>query len=451
MNVPRIVRMRHHHAIVLLVAAIVTFPCCTGGNSLTGDRSPSLVCDASNGSLVLPEGFCALVVADKVGAARHLAVTPAGHEVYVRLSTARADRPGGIVVLRDTSGDGRADVVRAFSETVGTGIAIENGYLYASSVSTIVRYPLTSGDEVAVRTPEVVVADLPRARFSEHLARPFAFDGAGSMYVHIPAPSDSCGVRGSSHSPDPCSELKDGAGVWRFRAQELNQSYDRDRVQVASGIRSSVGMQWSRKDNLLYLVNHGRSDLNHRAFPSTYPKGLFPELPADELLAVSPEGGTFGWPYCYPDASRARLVLAPDYGGDGAASGRCRQFKEPLVMLPAHAAPNDLLLYAGTQFPPRYREGMFIALHGGWNDAGVPPTGYRVVFQPMADRRPTGPLEDFATGFVDFQTIQSPEDALYRPVGLAEGPDGSLFIADSKQGRIWRVVYQGHQRERTSP
>ena len=163
-------------------------------------------------------------------------------------------------------------------------------------------------------------------------------------------------------------------------------------------------------------------------------------------------GDDFGWPYCYHDPELGRLVLAPEYGGDGKRAGRCDGKREPLLAFPAHWAPNALLFYTGDQFPERYRGGAFVAFHGSWNRAPLPQAGYSVGFVPMstgtgasagtwAGVGPSGGFEVFADGFAG--PLKGPRDARHRPSGLAQGPDGSLYIADDSGGRIWRVFYRG--------
>jgi glucose/arabinose dehydrogenase len=130
-------------------------------------------------------------------------------------------------------------------------------------------------------------------------------------------------------------------------------------------------------------------------------------------------------------------VLAPEYGGDGRAVGRCAAVAPPAFAFPAHWAPNALLFYTGTQFPAAYRGGLFVAFHGSWNRAPLPQQGYNVVFLPFAGGRPRGPFQVFADGF------RGPTpDRTYRPTGLAQGPDGSLYMADDRGGRVYRVIYR---------
>ena len=121
--------------------------------------------------------------------------------------------------------------------------------------------------------------------------------------------------------------------------------------------------------------------------------------PAEELVLLQ-RGADFGWPECYYDYDQKKLVLAPEYGGDGGkTSGVCAQKQEPVAAFPAHWAPNDMLIYEGNQFPTAYKDGAFIAFHGSWNRAPVAAEGYNVVFQPLADGKASGPFVVFADGF----------------------------------------------------
>ncbi len=401
--------------------------------------SPALACAPENDGISLPEGFCAVVVADSLGPARHVAVEGDG-DVYVMLRRPAAD--GAIAALRDTTGDGRADVVAYFGETGGTGIGLRGGYLYVAPDTMILRYRLTDGDLRPADPPETVVSAFPRER--SHAAKPFAFDDAGWIYVNVGAPSNACqdpdrqqGVPGR----DPCPLLEHYGGVWRFRADALGQTPDRDGFRYATGIRNGVANAWNPGTDKLYVAQHGRDQLS-QLWPDLYTDEQSAELPAEELFEVE-EGDDFGWPYCYFDQQQGKKVLAPEYGGDGQQVGRCADVEAPIAAFPGHWAPNDLLFYTGRQFPARYRGGAFIAFHGSWNRAPLPQQGYNVVFVPFTDGKVSGAYEVFADGFAGADPLVSPGDARYRPMGLAQGPDGSLYLTDSRQGRLWRVIYTG--------
>lgn len=156
-------------------------------------------------------------------------------------------------------------------------------------------------------------------------------------------------------------------------------------------------------------------------------------------------GSDFGWPYCYFDPALARKVLAPEYGGDGSAIGRCDTMQAPMIGFPAPWAPNGLHFYRGTRFPEEYRAGAFIAFHGSWNRAPLPQAGYNVVFAQFVGDEPAGDWEVFADGFAGDEV--GPGSADFRPCGVAEGPDGSPYVSDDAGGRIYRILYTGGRRE----
>ena len=153
------------------------------------------------------------------------------------------------------------------------------------------------------------------------------------------------------------------------------------------------------------------------------------------------QGGDYGWPECYYDPFQSKLVLAPEYGGDGGKKvGSCAGKIAPIAAFPAHWAPNGMVFYDKQEFPPHYH-GVFIAFHGSWNRAPFPQSGYNVVFQPLVGDRASGKCEIFADGFAGM--TKSPEKAAHRPSGVAVGPDGSLYVSDDVRGRIYRIVYRG--------
>lgn len=115
----------------------------------------------------------------------------------------------------------------------------------------------------------------------------------------------------------------------------------------------------------------------------------------------------------------------------------------PIYGFPAHWAPNDLMFYTGMQFPEKYRGGAFIAFHGSWNRSPN-QDGFQITFLPMENTEVTGDPEIFAGGFIGSDSISTSSEARARPTGLAMGPDGSMYISDSVNGRIWRIIYTGH-------
>ena len=418
---------------LIAVSLLISLASCNKSGS---GRTLIIPPDGDNGGILLPPGFGALVVADDLGAGRHIALRDNG-DMYVHLR--RLNELGhGIVALRDTSGNGKADIVRSFSEAAGTGIRLHQGYLYYSSRTQVFRSRLPSGSLLPDGGIDTLVHMVDGAG---HMEKPFDFDDRGNMYVNIGSLSNACEeVLRTGHSPgvDPCTELETRAGIWRFSDSGLHQQQDLQ-LRYATGIRNAVALAWNRDTGKLYALQHGRDDL-HRYWPEHFTAEQNLELPAEIFFDIE-EGDDLGWPYCYYDHFRRQHMLGPEYGGTGIETGRCAGVKEPLLAFPGHWGPNDLLFYRGTQFPERYRNGAFIAFHGSWNRLGYDQAGFNVVFVPMADGRPSGDWEIFADGFKGSMPIQSSGDALFRPCGLAEGPDGSLYVVDSQKGRIWRIMY----------
>ena len=421
------------------------------GDGATAQAAASAGPACDNAGLTLAEGFCATVFADSIGHARHLAVGPDG-TVYANTWSGRYygnDQPhagGFLVALRDTTGDGRADVVARFGDSVqsgghgGTGIAVYRGAVYAESNDRILRYAFSDGDPVPSGKPSVVVLGLPLT--GDHPMHPFAIDSSGGLYIDLGSATNSCQVKNRiplSTGHRPCTELETRGGIWRYDANERGQRFS-PAARFATGIRNADGIAVDSTGHGIYATQHGRDQLAEN-WPKLYQPVQGANFPSEELFRVE-KGADYGWPECYFDSAQAKLVLAPEYGGDGGmAVGQCASTRPPVAYFPAQWAPNDLLFYSGKQFPPRYREGAFIAFHGSWNRAPLPQGGYNIVFVPLAGDKPTGKYEVFADGFAG--AVKAPGQAAHRPSGLAAGPDGAIYIADDQHGRIWRVTYGG--------
>ena len=401
-----------------------------------------------NGGLFLPGNFEAVVVVDSIAeSVRHMAVT---HDGLLYAKLRNANETGSIAVLKDTDNDGDADIIQKFGGqeirekwSYATAMRIYNGYIYFSSDLVVYRYKLIPGTLVPEGEPEVVLTDDHEHGKHEHIGKPIAFDKKGYMYVPFGAPSNACqDPKRTPGAPglDPCPQLENHGGIWRFDANRLGQTQE-DGIKYATGIRSVVAMTWNPNDEYLYVVMHGRDDLL-RLWPNKYSPWESALLPSEEFIRVS-EGSNFGWPYCYYDQIKGKKVLAPEYGGDGEIVGRCAEFQDPIIGFPGHWAPNDLVFYQGDQFPARYKQGAFIAFHGSTNRAPYPQSGYIVVFVPFKDGTPSGEWEVFADGFAGVDPIVSVNDALHRPMGIAFGPDGEMYISDSVKGKIWKVTYTG--------
>jgi glucose/arabinose dehydrogenase len=405
---------------------------------------------SNDGGLTLPSGFCASVFADGIGHARHLAVAPNG-VVYV--NTWSGDYydfdkvpPGGfIVALQDKTGAGKADTIERFGETVqtkgagGTGIYVYEGSVYAEINDRIVRYPLPASGLVPQNEPETVVSGLPLG--GDHPMHPFVIDSQGSLFVDVGSATNSCQPKNRQPKipgDNPCTELETRAGTWRFDANKTNQTFSPS-SRYATGIRNGEGFAIDPAGRL-FVTQHGRDQL-HSNWPDLYKPEEEATLPAEEVMLLK-SGGDYGWPECYYDGGQKKLVLAPEYGGDGGKTvGVCAQKTGPAAAFPAHWAPNGMVYYNGKQFPARYRSGVFIAFHGSWNRAPYAQGGYNVVFQSLDGDHASGNCEIFADGFAG--ATKTPDKADHRPSGVAVGPDGALYVSDDIRGRIYRIVYTG--------
>jgi glucose/arabinose dehydrogenase/mono/diheme cytochrome c family protein len=407
-------------------------------------------CQNQDVGISLSPGFCATVFADNLGHVRHLAVS-SDNVVYANSWSGRYyhnDTPpagGFLLAIKDTTGSGKADVIQRFGPDKstgaagGTGVALYNGALYAELNDKIVRYVRTTGEIAPSSKAETVLSGMPL--IGDHPMHPFVIDATGNLFVDLGSATNACQAANRmplSPGHDPCIELETRAGIWRYDANKTDQTFSASE-RYATGIRNGEGFAFD-KAGRLYVTQHGRDQLSQN-WPKLYTVEQGVELPAEEILELK-QGGDYGWPECYYDQDQKKLVLAPEYGGDGGKSvGVCAGKHEPVAAFPGHWAPNDMLIYTGTQFPEPYRDGALIAFHGSWNRAPREQAGYNVVFQPLADGKAAGDYVVFADGFAGVH--KDPGRAAFRPSGLAMGPDGALYIGDDVHGRIWRVTYRG--------
>ena len=406
-------------------------------------------CDT--GGLSLPPGFCATVFADNLGNVRHIAVGADGTlyanswngSTYFRAGVPPPE--GFLIALPDANKDGKADKTVRFGVTPaegskgGTGIGLYKTFVYAEMNDQIVRYGLGGGG-IPTGKPQVVVKDLPLG--GDHPMHPFAINAKGQLFVDLGSASNSCqpqnrkaGVPGA----EPCTELETRGGTWLYSADKLDQTFS-PAQRYATGIRNGMGLSFDTAGRL-FATQHGRDQLPQN-WAKLYPDGKAgAELPSEELMLVK-QGGDYGWPFCYYDGQQKKLVLAPEYGGDGGkAQGVCAGKTPPVAAFPAHWGPNDLKIYNSKAFPAGWQGGAFIAFHGSWNRAPNPQDGFVVVFQPLRNGQASGNYVVFADGFAGPGKARG--QAIFRPTGLAVGPDGALYISEDTKGRIWKVTYNG--------
>ncbi len=353
----------------------------------------------------LPNGDVLVAESANPGNARDSALPP--EQLAARWAAGnRGHSANRITLLRDADRDGKPELRSTLLAGLNrpVGMALLGDWLYVANTDQLVRYPFRLGDTSITVSSERVL-ELPAGGYNNHWTRNVVANPEGTkLYVSV----------GSATNVD--TEGIDAQDPRRAAILELNPDGSGMRV-FAGGLRNPVGMDWAPDASTLWTVVNERD-------------GLGDDLVPDYLTSVR-DGAFYGWPYAYfgrhedprQRGKRPDLVatsIAPDYA------------------LGAHTASLGLAFYRGSAFPAPYRSGAYIGQHGSWNRSQL--AGYRVMFVPFADGRPSGPAEEFLGGFV----ADSSEAEVYgRPLGVAVLPDGSLLVADDPANRIWRVSHAG--------
>jgi glucose/arabinose dehydrogenase len=421
-----------------------------GALALTLASIPAMA-DEPDG-LKLPPGFHAMVVADGLTGMRHLAVRDNG-DIYISTRVGR-NQPGLGIIALHIGPDGKADRTEHFATADaiaadadridgGTGIRFYKGALYASSVTGVYRFDLPRDGLVPTAAPVKIVDGIPTGG---QLNRMLAFDGKGGMYVSVSGPGNLCANPVPATAPkgtkpvglNPCP-LNDRGGIWRFDARKPGQKFPDGGAHIVTGLRDLDSLDYRAGDGL-YGIMHDRNGTS-----TTWPELVSASDEnniAEEMHKMRP-GTDLGWPYTYYDGARNLRLTAPEYGGDGKTPAT-KKYDTPALAFTGHSAPLDMLFYTGKQFPAVYRGGAFVAMHGG-NGPAIPGghNGYDIVFVPFAKGGIDG-WSVFADGFAGpLPTSRVAATAAYRPVGLAQAPDGGLYVADSQKGRLWKISYSG--------
>lgn len=308
-----------------------------------------------------------------------------------------------ITLFRDRDKDGRPEFRSDFLMNLNRphGMALLGDYFYVGNTDAVVRYRYQAG-QTQITTPGEKILDLPAGG---HYTRNIVANAAGTkLYVSV----------GSGSNVDENGE--DAKDPRRAAILEINPDGGGMRV-FASGLRNPVGMAWEPVTKTLWTAVNERDALGD-------------ELVPDYMTSVR-EGAFYGWPYSYfgQNEDPRKKGQRPDLVAKAVV---------PDFALGAHTASLGLAFYTGTAFPAKYRGGAFLGQHGSWNRSSF--VGYKVVFVPFQNGQPSGPLEDFLTGFI----ANAAESKAYgRPVGVTVAPDGSLLVADDEGNKVWRVSYTG--------
>jgi glucose/arabinose dehydrogenase len=352
-------------------------------------------------------------------------------DIYVKLNALKGGK--GIIFLTDTNHDGSVEQKNAFAGHPGTGIRIKNGYLYSSSNSAVYRYKLNEKGEVAdTSTAELIVKGLVDRKRDN--SKSIALDDQGNLYVTVGSYNESCRKDGSGEGIPGCPLLDSVGGIWQFKADKPNQTYS-DGVHYAKGLKNVVGLDWNSNTNSLFAMQHGRGSFDDK-FPQYYTPKQSSELPAETMYELH-KGDDAGWPFVYYDQFQKKKMISPEYGGDGKKTVEDK-YLNPIAAFPAHLGPNDLLFYTGSQFPEKYKNGAFVVFH---NQSPELKKGFLVAFVPFKNGKPSGGWEIFADNFSGIDLTKPSGPIKYRPMGIAEGPDGSLYVADDLKGTIFKITY----------
>ena len=351
--------------------------------ALTGDPGAAV--------LTLPAGFEATIFAEGLNGPRFLTAGPDG-ALYV------ADRGNNrIVALADDDGNGQADEILVFAADLPSphSIVFHEGAFYVGVPTGVIRLVDSDGDR---RADEIstLIDDIPGS--GTHSTRTVAFLPDGRLVLSVGSTCNACVEEDWRRATVLIYDPPQAGGEQRY----------------AGGLRNAVGLAIEPSTGALWATNNGRDLLGD-------------DIPPDTLHRVV-AGGDYGWPFCH-----AGTIPDPQLGGPDACAG----VPKPALAIQAHSAPLGLAFYDGAQFPAEYNGDLFMAYHGSWNRRE--PTGYKVVRVPFADGAPSGGAEDFATGWL------TPDGAVGRPVGVAVGGDGALYVSDDRAGLIYRIAYVGDQ------
>ncbi|MEC4811741.1 MAG: sorbosone dehydrogenase family protein [Scytonema sp. PMC 1069.18] len=369
----------------------------------SASKPPKVVPIPDNPTLRVPPGFVVNVFADGLDAPRWLALTPSGD---VLVTETRQNR---IRLLRDTNGDGVADVRKTFASAanglnIPFGMAFANNSFFVGNTNAVLKFPYQKGQQQLTGTGKKI-ADLPGGGYNQHWTRNVVVAPDGQkLYVSV----------GSASNVDE-EQLP------RASVQVMNLDGSEQKT-FAFGLRNPVGLDFHPTTQELYTTVNERD-------------GIGDDLVPDYLTRIQ-EGEFYGWPYAYLTPNN----LDPRQKTDGKSKRPelVSRTRTPDVLFQAHSAALGLQFYDGQTFPEKYRNGAFVAMRGSWNrDRG---TGYKVVFVPFNTKaRPQGFYEDFLTGFLLNPSVPS---TWGRPVGLLVLPDGSLLITEEANNRIYRIQYK---------
>ncbi|MEP1086700.1 MAG: sorbosone dehydrogenase family protein [Algoriphagus sp.] len=353
---------------------------------------------------VAPAGFTVSKFADELDNPRNTYVGP-NEDIFVVESNTKgsADR---ITIFRDGDKNGDYEIREIFNEDLNSpyGMLILNEFFYIANTDGLYRFPYKAGQLKLEGEGEKIV-DLPAGGYNNHWTRNLITNEDGSkIYISVGSASNN-----AEHGMD---EEKRRAGILEVNPDGTGE------IMYASGLRNPVGMSWNPANNELWTAVNERDELGDNLVP-------------DYITSVQ-KGGFYGWPYSY-------FGQIEDPRMQGEAPELVAKAIIPDVPVGSHTASLGLTFYDGSNFPEKYKNGAFVGQHGSWNRKNL--SGYKVVFVPFANGKPTGKPEDFLTGFVS----DADNSEVYgRPVDVTVLPDGSLLVNDDSGNTLWKIKHTGN-------
>lgn len=349
-----------------------------------------------------PQGFNVTRFAEGLSNPRWIYVGDNG-DIFVSEASTGNKSANRITLFKDVNRDGVADSKHVFMEGLNKpfGMLILGNHFYVANTDGVLQFDYQQGMNSIPSSSGKKIVELPAGGYNNHWTRNLVTNKDKSkIYISVGSGSN-------------VAEHGIGHEARRANILEVNPDGTGERI-YASGLRNPVGMDWAPGTNTLWTAVNERD-------------GLGDDLVPDYMTGVK-EGAFYGWPYAYfgPNEDPRRKGQRPDLVSKTIA---------PDVPLGNHTASLGLAFYTGKKFPARYRNDAFIGQHGSWNRSEF--SGYKIVFVPFANGKPSGAPEDFLTGFI----ADAKENQVYgRPVCVAMLSDGSLLITDDTAGIIWRVV-----------
>lgn len=363
-------------------------------------KSPRIVGWSEGKTPVAPTGFTVTKFADNLVNPRWIYAAPNG-DIFVAESGTRRS-PNRVTLFRDTDHDGKPDFRSVFISGLrqNLGMLVLNNSFYVGNTDGIVQYPYKAGDTSLTGEGKKIV-ELPAGGYNNHWTRNLISNPEGTkLYISVGSGSNVAenGINNEARRANILEVNPDGSGEKIY----------------ASGLRNPVGLGWAPGTKTLWTAVNERDNLGDDLVP-------------DYITSVTP-GAFYGWPYAYFGANEdpRRKGERPDLVAKSVV---------PDVPLGSHTASLGLAFYTKTAFPEKYRNGAFVGQHGSWNRSVL--SGYKVVFVPFSNGKPSGPPEDFLTGFL---AEGSQSEAYGRPVGITVLADGSMLVADDSGNTIWRVT-----------